>query len=136
MDALRRGDEPVAARALAALADDANASAQGAWTAARLAIQDDLHRGRGVTLLRRLLAGAGRPARGWLSLSGVLRRAGEEALADELLARACALGEPGAVDEQVAALVRAGWSAHARGDRDLAIALLERAKSLHDGLPR
>ena len=63
----------------------------------------------------------------------VLRGAGQHDLASEVLARACALGEAGARAERVAELVAAAWSAHAEGERERAISLLERAKSLHAG---
>lgn len=136
VDALRRGDERAAARGLAALADDVTTGTEGVWTAARLALGDARHRTRATALVRRLLDGPGRPAGGWLPLVAALRAAGQDELAVEVLERACAIGEEGAVDERIAQLVDAGWAAHAEGDRDRAITLLEQAKALHEGAQR
>ncbi|HHH29817.1 MAG TPA: hypothetical protein ENK57_15935 [Polyangiaceae bacterium] len=137
VDALRRDDAAVAARGLLALIDDVpKAGIAGAWTAARLALADARHRERAARLVRKMLDGSWRPVRGWLPLVTALRGAGEESLADEVLMRACAMGEEGAVDERVTQLVKQGWAAYERGERDAAISLLEEAKALHAGSAR
>jgi hypothetical protein len=131
--AVREGDA-AAARLLREL--ETAARAHGAadvplWTAALAALGDASSRDAARSLAASLLAlpGPG-PRRGFLALATALDRAGDGDAAVRALRRAVARGEPGAAEVLADRLVRQGWDAHRRGDRDAALAALRAARSL------
>jgi hypothetical protein len=133
VDALRRGEDREAARALLALVDDpGDPPVAGAYAAARLALSRSAQRDRACTLVDRLLAAEGGPPRGWLPLVDALLDAEAKATADRVLERAVGAGEAGAVERRLRKLVRRGWEANERGDREEAIALMSQAKRLSE----